>query len=144
MTETETAGGIILGSDNKVVVVSQHGNSWSLPKGKIEDNESEEEAARREIEEESGISELQLIKKLGSYVRHRIGPGGKGDAPEKKKITLFLFTTAQTILQPTDPHNPEARWVELDDVPGFLTHQKDKDFVLSVNDEVKEFISQRT
>jgi 8-oxo-dGTP pyrophosphatase MutT (NUDIX family) len=53
MIETKSAGGVVLNTTGEVLVVSQHGTSWSLPKGHIEDDEDAMTAARRETEEES-------------------------------------------------------------------------------------------
>lgn len=133
MNHTRTAGGIVLQEKTgEVIVVSQNGDSWSLPKGHLEAGESEMMAAIREIAEETGVTELDLVKPLGSYERAKIGAGGKGDdASELKSITMFLFTTPQTILKPTDPKNPEARWVTPGEVAGLLTHEKDKEFFLN-------------
>ncbi len=130
MKKTETAGGIVLNSKGLVLVVSQHGTSWSLPKGHIDQGEDQLTAARREILEESGISSLKLIKELGVYERYRIGLNGGDDRSELKKIYMFLFKTEQEDLKPTDPHNPEARWVDKKKVAELLTHKKDKEFYL--------------
>ncbi len=127
--KTETAGGVVLNKIGRVLVVSQRGTSWSLPKGHIDPGEDKLQAAIREIAEESGILRLTLVKELGSYSRYKIGPGGvKEDKSELKVIHMFLFNTDESKLQPTDPHNPEARWVHIDDVEGLLTHPKDKLF----------------
>lgn len=125
------AGGVVIGPQNKILVVNQHGDSWSLPKGYIETGESETKAAKREIYEESGIKikNLKLIRKLASYQRYRIGKGGVGeDKTEFRIIHMYLFRTKQTSLSPIDPENPEARWVEINQVSQFLTHPKDKEF----------------
>ena len=58
MKETQSAGGVIENTEGKIVVVSQRGTSWSLPKGHIEDGEDILAAAKREIYEETGITEL--------------------------------------------------------------------------------------
>ena len=129
---TESAGGIVLNKKGQVLVVNQNGNSWSLPKGHLESGEDTLSAAKREILEESGISELILLKELGAYERSRIGRNGLPDTSEMKRITLFLFTTSQSELKPTDPHNPEARWVDRLQVAGLLTHPKDKEYFSSV------------
>lgn len=131
MIKTESAGGIVL-NNGFVLVISQHGNSWSLPKGHIEKGEDKLQAAKREILEESGIKNLKLIKELGSYQRHRIGKDGGEDKSELKTIYIFLFKTNQEALKPLDSENPEARWVEKDKVADLLTHPKDKEFYLSV------------
>ncbi len=132
MTTEESAGGIVLNSDGEAIVVNQNNDSWSFPKGHIEPGEDRLAAARREVKEESGVSELEFIKELGHYSRHRIGRNGLEDRSVLKKITWFLFYTKQRVLAPTDPHNPEARWVKLDQVAGLLTHPKDKEFYLTI------------
>ena len=72
-----SAGGVVLNRHGDVLVVNQRGNSWSLPKGHVDPGEEILAAARREILEESGISDLQLLRKLGVYERHRIAKDGK-------------------------------------------------------------------
>ncbi|NOQ55705.1 MAG: NUDIX domain-containing protein [Nanohaloarchaea archaeon] len=130
MKQTETAGGIVMNS-GRVVVVSQRGTSWSLPKGHLEPDENRLQAAIREIEEETGITQLKLIKYLGSYKRYRMGKDPtENDTKELKTIHIFLFETDQTELKPTDPHNPEAKWIQKRDVSKLLTHPKDKEFYL--------------
>lgn len=136
MKQTLSAGGIVINNKGQVLVVNQKGTSWSLPKGHIEKGEDALTAAKREIFEESGITDLRLIKELGSYQRHRIGLGGNDDKSELKTIFIFLFKTEQQNLKPEDPENPEAVWVEKIKVAGLLTHKKDKEFFLSVIDKI--------
>lgn len=127
------AGGVVLDADGNVVVVNTNGDSWSLPKGHIEEGESAETAAMREIAEESGITDLELVRELGTYRRYRIGRGGKGnDVTNQKIIAMFLFRTTQHQLAPRDPMHPEARWVSAERVADLLTHPKDKAFFQGV------------
>jgi ADP-ribose pyrophosphatase YjhB (NUDIX family) len=132
MKKTHSAGGVVTNSGGEVLVVSQHGTSWSLPKGHIDPGENALVAAKREIYEESGIRDLELIRELGTYERHRIGVDGGDDRSELKVITMFLFRTREKSLKPVDPDNPEARWVERSKVALLLTHEKDKEFFQSV------------
>jgi len=123
----------VLNSQGEVLVVSQNGDSWSLPKGHLEKGEDDRAAAEREIREESGLTEFQFLKELGSYERSRIGRGGRGEDPaEIKKITMFLFCAANGSLGPRDVEHPEARWVKKENIAALLTHPKDKAFFLSV------------
>ena len=128
MKRTFTAGGVVLNAKGEVLVVNQRGNSWSLPKGHIDPGEDDLAAARREIAEESGITQLDFVKPLGTYERHRIGKNGGEDTTELKQMRFFLFRTNQSKLAPTDPVNPEARWIARDKVSELLTHPKDRDF----------------
>lgn len=136
MKHTESAGGVVLNPEGRVLLVSQHGTSWSLPKGHLEAGETPLEAARREIREESGVSQLELVRSLGSYSRHRLGADGGEDRSELKTIHLFLFRTDATDLAPLDADNPEARWVERARVAEMLTHAKDREFFASIRDAI--------
>tara|TARA_B110000438_G_C15665946_1_gene586009 strand:+ start:439 stop:867 length:429 start_codon:yes stop_codon:yes gene_type:complete len=127
---TESAGGIVLGPNKKIILVNQNHDSWSLPKGHIDPGENSLEAAKREIYEESGVKELKLLKKIGFYERYKIGLDGKDDHTELKRIHLFLFSTKEIELQPIDPMNPEAKWCNLDEAISLLTHQEDRNYLL--------------
>jgi len=138
--ETTSAGGVVLNDEGKVLVVNQRGDSWSLPKGHIDPGEDLLTAARREIHEESGVTELTLIKELGSYQRHRISKTGGDDLSELKNMHFFLFKTTQRELCPIDAQNPEARWVDIEDVAELLTHPKDRAFFKGVSSIVQQEI----
>ena len=131
---TYSAGGVIVNPRGEVAICNQKHNSWSLPKGHIDPGEDARTAAIREIKEETGLTDLEFVRELGTYERYRIGKDGVGDdTAEKKSITMFLFTTTERIkLIPEDPENPEARWVPIAEVTALLTHPKDKEFFESV------------
>jgi len=135
MIETKSAGGIIT-KGKLVIVTRQHNISWSLPKGHIEDGETKIEAAVREIYEETGITDLQLIKELGSYRRYKIDKYGREDKNELKIIHMFLFRTNQNKISPKDKENLGTKFVDKDKVMELLSHQKDKEFYLSVMNQI--------
>jgi 8-oxo-dGTP diphosphatase len=136
MIYTVTAGGVVVNSDGEILIVNQHGRAWSLPKGHLEVGEDLLTTAKREIKEESGVSDLHYIQEWGTYQRNKMDKEGKNDDSEFKTIAIFLFHTNQNHLEPIDPHNPQARWVPKDEVVDLLTHEKDKEFWLSVKDKV--------
>jgi 8-oxo-dGTP pyrophosphatase MutT (NUDIX family) len=59
----EAAGGVVQNRDNEVLLIFRRG-FWDLPKGKIDAGETVEEAALREVEEETGLKEVQLVSKI--------------------------------------------------------------------------------
>ncbi len=133
---TKSAGGVILNPKGEVLVVSQHGTTWSLPKGHLEEGEDEVAAARREIYEETGIKQLDLVEKLGTFQRYQLDEKGNEVRSEWKTIVIYLFKTKTIALKPIDPENPEARWVSKDKIADLLTRPEDKDFFRGVIDKI--------
>jgi ADP-ribose pyrophosphatase YjhB (NUDIX family) len=115
---------VVVDPRGRVVVVRQRSRTWSFPKGHVEDGEGVLDAARREIHEECGLTDLELVRELGSFSRTAIGRG----LPEWKTITLYLFRSPEAELRPLDPANPEARWVPPDEVAGLLSNPADGRF----------------
>jgi ADP-ribose pyrophosphatase YjhB (NUDIX family) len=124
MLRSEAAGGVVVDPRGRVVVVRQWARTWSLPKGHVEAGEELLDAARREIHEECGLADLELVRELGSYTR----VGFKHGLPERKTITLFLFRSPEAALRPVDPANPEARWVDRESVASRLSNPADGRF----------------
>ena len=80
MIKTRSAGGIIL-RENLILIASQHGTSWSLPKGHLEGEEREIDAAKREIYEETGLTkDITYEVRLLHPVERIIGKFKKGES----------------------------------------------------------------
>lgn len=126
--DTHSAGGVVLNKGD-VLLVSQQGQTWSLPKGHVEGDDNRYDTAVREIYEETGILHLDYIQDLGSYQRYKIAKDGKSDdTSERKHMHFFLFKTQQRFVQSHDSDNPDVCWVPVKDVENKLTHPKDKAF----------------
>ncbi|PKF74016.1 NUDIX hydrolase [Chryseobacterium sp. PMSZPI] len=57
----EAAGGVVNNPEGDTLFIKRLGK-WDLPKGKMEKGESREESAVREIEEETGLRDVELVK----------------------------------------------------------------------------------
>ncbi|WP_184158480.1 NUDIX hydrolase [Chryseobacterium shigense] len=57
----EAAGGLVNNPQGELLFIKRLGK-WDLPKGKMEKGESREESAVREIEEETGLKDVELVK----------------------------------------------------------------------------------
>ena len=122
----------------------QNGNSWSFPKGGIDPGETIEQAAWREIQEETGLGAdlLEYKGELGSYVRYSIGRDGTGEDTTRPPSTrtFYLFTTAATEAMPQDDEVTEVRFVTIDEAMNLLTHPKDKEFLASVRERIEDAV----
>lgn len=57
----EAAGGVVKNRKEEILLIHRRG-SWDLPKGKIEKKESKEQTAVREVEEETGLPQVKIIR----------------------------------------------------------------------------------
>ena len=87
MTVIPAAGGLVLNSKKEMLFIYRN-NVWDLPKGWIEKNETIETAAIREVEEECGIFDLTVTKKLLTTYHIYFYKGIK-----LKKTHWFLMTS---------------------------------------------------
>jgi 8-oxo-dGTP diphosphatase len=119
------AGGVVLrrGPAGKLETVLVHRpayDDWTLPKGKLLEGETEEEAAVREVEEETGLR-CELGRELGT-TSYRDARG------RQKTARYWEMTPVEGELGPTNEID-EARWVPLDDAAGVLTYARDRELL---------------
>lgn len=102
-----TAGGIVQ-KDNEFLVIKRNG-IWDLPKGKVETGETKKKAAIREIEEECGISNPQIVSKLGStYHTYQF----KGRKVLKENTWYHLIYDGKDRLMPQEDEGiTQVKWV---------------------------------
>lgn len=138
----DTSGGVVLNPDGKILLVYQNRNSWSFPKGAIEQGESLLDAARREVMEETGLTDTELLEDLGYYERYQIGPDGSGEdkshPPTKKH--LFLFRTKALEATPDEKEVSKAPFVTIDEALALLTHAKDREFLREKRAIIEQYV----
>ena len=101
------AGGMVLNNENNLLMIFRN-SRWDLPKGKVEKEEETDKAALREVEEECGLHQLNLVKQL-SATYHTYELNGERIL---KPTHWFMMTTPETHLIPqTDEGITEAHWM---------------------------------
>ena len=127
-TEPEfSAGGVVVRGDECVVIVpvkrSQDGKRvLALPKGHPDGNETAEEAATREVREETGVV-AELVELLGdvSYWYQR------KDRRIHKEVRFFLFRYVSGTTDDHDQEIEEARWMPLAEAAEKLTYAGERE-----------------
>ncbi len=114
MKTTSIAVGIILNSEKNQIFLTRRvagshlAGFWEFAGGKVEPEESAEQAVIRELKEEVGISVTQLIP--FSTVEH--------EYPEKRLILQFFLVTAFNGL-PSGQEGQESTWANITSLPDF-------------------------
>jgi 8-oxo-dGTP diphosphatase len=109
------AGGIVVRDGRVLLVHRPKYDDWSFPKGKLEDGETWEEGALREVQEEAGLS-CTIGEEVGRT--HYVVLQGP------KEVRYFRMTCDG---EPQAQNEvDEVRWVPLDDARDLLTHERDR------------------
>jgi 8-oxo-dGTP pyrophosphatase MutT (NUDIX family) len=104
---------------------------WSLPKGHLEGGESPEQAAIREVQEETGIRG-RVVTKLGVidfwFVAdsHRV----------HKTVHHFLLEAISGELSNADVEVDDVAWVPLGDLPGRLAYDTERKLLAAITDQL--------
>lgn len=90
------------GGKRMYLLLHYAGGHWDFPKGHVEKGEGEEQTARREIEEETGIAALEFVQGFRETVsysfRHSDGE------PAEKEVAFFLARTIGKKVRLSDEH----------------------------------------
>jgi 8-oxo-dGTP pyrophosphatase MutT (NUDIX family) len=117
---TITAGGGVVYNEQGAILMIFRNGFWDLPKGKLDEGESIEECAVREVQEETGLQQVTLGKHLHTSL-HTYELKGK----HILKVTEWyeMHTTSQMQLIPQGEEGIEkAEWVQPDHIKPYLSN----------------------
>ncbi|HLE07396.1 MAG TPA: NUDIX domain-containing protein [archaeon] len=106
MRNEVSAGGVVYNPTlKKILLIKDFADKWALPKGWIEKGETEEQAAVREVQEETGLKNLKILARLGETeyfyaATHNRDYGLKKGERVHKRVIFFLMETADEKLVP--------------------------------------------
>ena len=137
-------GIILLNKENKVFVakrIDNPKNFWQMPQGGIDKNEDHLKAAYRELEEETSIKSVELIKELeGTTIyelpNHLLGIIWNGKyRGQKQKWFIMKFTgdEKEINIKTKNPEFLEWKWIKIDQITEVVV-----DFKLQVYIELRE------
>ena len=119
----EAAGGVVEQDGLIAIVHRPRYDDWSLPKGKLDKNESSERAALREVQEETGLS-CQLIEELDpvSYTDNRGRP---------KNVRYWRMKVLSGEFEVNDEVD-ELRWLSKVEALDLLSYEHDRELVAAL------------
>ncbi len=106
-TLIEASGGLVMNEKNEYLLIFRKGK-WDLPKGKLDYDETPEQAGIREVEEECGISNLEISKPLNKTF-HTYSEKGKRIL--KKTHWYLMKTKSQKLIPQMEEDITKAEWM---------------------------------
>jgi len=117
------AGGVVLRHGRVAVVHRPRYDDWSLPKGKLDPGETFEDAALREVEEETGLR-CRIVREL---------PAVEYEVRGRPKLVRYwaMEVEDETPFEPNDEVD-ELRWLEPGEAVALLSYDRDRAPVLAL------------
>ena len=141
-------GIVLLNKDNKVLVakrIDNQKNFWQMPQGGVDEGEDYLTAAYRELEEETSIKNVDLIKELDGLISYELPVNllgviwkGKYKGQEQKWFVMrFLGQDSEINIKTKNPEFCEWRWIDLEKITDLVV-----DFKLHVYENVKKKVKE--
>ena len=121
-------GIIVLNQNNKVFVGKRKDNpidKWQMPQGGIDNNETPLKAMKRELEEETSITKIKVLKEIENYTEYELPPNllgkiwkGKFRGQKQKWfIVKFIGNESEINLKTKHPEFIEWKWISPNSLP---------------------------
>ena len=141
-------GIIVLNKENKIFVakrIDNPKNFWQMPQGGVDKGESFLKAAYRELEEETSITNVELIKEFEGTLtyelpEHLLGIIWKGKYKGQKQkwfLMRFLGNDKDINIQTNKPEFLDWKWINLDQLTNVVV-----DFKLDVYKKLKKKVGE--
>jgi len=125
----------LLNHENKVFVGKRIDNPkkyWQMPQGGIDKNESFVEAAKRELEEETGVKTIKILKEFDEWLIYdlpknlinKIWKGRYRGQKQKWFIMKFLGKNNEINIRTKNPEFLDWKWIDPSDLPKVVVNFK--------------------
>ena len=137
-------GIVVLNKNNKVFVakrIDNQKNFWQMPQGGVDKGEDYLTAAYRELEEETSIKNVNLVKELDGLISYELPKNllgiiwkGKYKGQKQKWFVMkFLGPDSEINIKTKNPEFCEWKWIDLENITDQVV-----DFKLHVYEDVKK------
>ncbi len=142
---------MILNHQKKILVgrrIDHPSGYWQMPQGGIDENENPEEAVWREMLEEIGTNNAEIIKISNKWVRYKIPkktlntlPWGKQYIGQKQKWFVFKFIgkDSDININTKNPEFSEWKWTKIESIVNNIVPFK-RDVYSTVLEEFKDIL----
>jgi 8-oxo-dGTP pyrophosphatase MutT (NUDIX family) len=137
----EKSCGLVVFNSNKILLLKYSANNtqgegghWDFPKGHVEQNETELETALRELEEETGISKVEIIDDFRHSISYTFSRRSESIS---KEVIFFLASTVDKRVTLSHEHIDYA-WLDFNNALEKLTYENARQILKKVLPYIKK------
>ena len=130
-------GAIVLNNKNRVFVGKRKDNpidKWQMPQGGVNEGEKLIDAMKRELQEETGIKNIKILKEIDGWSEYelpknllgKIWRGKYRGQKQKWFIVKFMGKDNEINLKTNNPEFIEWKWLDIESLPGVIVEFKKK------------------
>lgn len=121
MKKIIAAGGLVFNDKNELLMIFRR-KKWDLPKGKLDEGESIEECALREVKEETGLQNVELENFLGSTFHEYFNTYTNEDVVKETHWYKMKAAAGQPLIPQTEEDIEIIEWVDEENVAEKLSN----------------------
>jgi 8-oxo-dGTP pyrophosphatase MutT (NUDIX family) len=129
------AGGLVWNERNELLMILRQ-NKWDLPKGKLDEGETLEDCAIREVKEETGLVDVSIGNFIGITQHEYYDKYIQSKALKESHWFAMKAVSNQTFVPQLDEDITEIKWVHIDNINKFL-----KNSYLNIELIIKQYFS---
>ena len=131
MEQEKSCGAIVINKNNKILLVHHNAGHWDFPKGHIENGETEEQTAIREVKEETNMDII-----INNKYRYTTSYSPKENVI--KEVVYFLAQNIDEDKKPQLEEVSEVKWFTLEEAMNTITYENSKEILNKLKKDIEE------
>lgn len=119
MEKVLAAGGLVINQNNELLMIFKRGK-WDLPKGHIDKNETFESCAVREVKEETGLSDVGVIRFIGITEHEYYDSQLKADARKETHWFEMQANKSEPLIPQLEESIEWIKWIPQNEIKNYL------------------------
>ena len=131
MEKEKSCGAIVINKNNKILLVHHNAGHLDFPKGHIENRETEEQTAIREVKEETNIDII-----INNKYRYTTSYSPKENV--MKEVVYFLAQNIDEDKKPQLEEVSEVKWFTFEEAMNTITYENSKEILNKLKRDIEE------
>jgi len=130
MLREKSCGCIVINDKNEVLLVHHNAGHWDLPKGHVEEGETEVQTAKREVKEETNI-DVEINEKYRYTIEYSPKEG------VMKEVVYFLANNINNNREAQIKEVSEVKWYPYEEAIEKITFDSTKEILIKLREDLK-------